>query len=328
MREFRTAIRSIQDGTVEPVVFLKGNDYYLQSFLFDQLAEQISQDGHVEKTILLPEEMSGREIVDQLTKTDLFSQKKIFILRNPRALRDPYRRELLEYCRQPLPEHYLVVIVDDFNDRSAFVRKLAEIVEPVSVRTPFKSELRKWSRYFFKVQGISPSPQVIEMVLEIAGDSVYHLANEIEKIGLSLNEDEELTPEKVREFSGWQREYQTWEFLHAVGRRNLEVAVVQGWSLLAQGISMLTLIYRLAALFRELLFLKISPGTSGKQNGYIPLSDGIRRQLPQFAKAYSRKELEHALKALHHADEHIKTTSTPDESLLIQFLFGTISVHG
>jgi DNA polymerase-3 subunit delta len=328
MRDFRTAVGNIQEGNIAPVVFLKGNDYYLQSFLIDKLAGQIVPDGTVEKTLLLPEEMSGREIVDQLTKTDLFSQEKIFILRNPRALREPYRRELLDYCRQPLPNHYLVVIIDDFNERSALVRKLTEIVEPVSVRTPFKSELRKWSRYFFKAQGMTPSPQVIEMVLEIAGDSVYHLANEIEKIALNLDKDQELTPEKVKEFAGWQREYQTWEFLHAVGRRNLEVAVVQGWSLLTQGISMLTLIYRLAALFRELLFLKISLGTSGKQNGYIPLSDGIRRQLPQFAKAYSRKELEHALKALHHADEHIKTTSTPDESLLIQFLFGTLSAHG
>ncbi len=328
MREFRTAIRSIQDGKVEPVVFLKGNDYYLQSFLLDQLTKRISPGGTVEKTILLPEEMSGREIIDQLTKTDLFSQEKIFMLRNPRALREPYRRELLDYCRQPLPNHYLIIIIDNFNDQSTFVKKLAEIVEPVSVRTPFQKELRKWCRYFFKTQGITPSPQVVEMVLEIAGDSVYHLANEIEKIGLSLDKDQELTPEKVQEFAGWQREYQTWEFLLAVGRRNLEVAIVQGWSLLTQGISMLTLIYRLTTLFRELLFLKISPGTSGKQNGYIPLSDGLRRQLPQFAKAYSRKELEYALKALHHADEHVKTTSTPDESLLIQFLFGALSIRG
>ncbi|MFQ6606596.1 MAG: DNA polymerase III subunit delta [Fidelibacterota bacterium] len=328
MREFRPAIRRIQDGSVEPVVFLKGNDYYLQSFFIDRLAEQVFPDKPVEKTILLPEEMSKREILDHLTKTDLFSQEKIFVLRNPQALRDSYLREFLEYCRQPLPQRYLVVVVDDFYDRSAAVRKLTEIVEPVSVRTPFTGELRKWSRYFFKTQGITPSPQVIEMVLEIAGDSVYHLANEIEKICLNLDKDQDLTPEKVREFAGWQREYQMWEFLHTVGRRNLEAAVVQGWSLLSHGTAMLTLIYRLAALFRELLFLKISPGTSGKQNGYIPLSDGIRRQLPQFAKAYSRKELEQALKALHHADRYIKTTSTPDESLLIQFLFGTLSTHG
>ena len=40
----------------------------------------------IEKILMLPDDMSGKEIVDRITTKDLFSTKKIFIIRDPQKI--------------------------------------------------------------------------------------------------------------------------------------------------------------------------------------------------------------------------------------------------
>ena len=41
----------------------------------------------IEKVLMLPDDMSGKEIVDRITTKDLFSTKKIFIIRDPQKIK-------------------------------------------------------------------------------------------------------------------------------------------------------------------------------------------------------------------------------------------------
>ena len=101
---------------------------------------------------------------------------------------------------------------------------------------------------FFDDQGIDAPPSVVQAVLEIAGDSVYHIANQVEKICLGLGENDILTPEVVQKFSGWNREYQKWEFLNAVGQKDLPKALLTGNNYISRN-DMISLLPNLTALF-------------------------------------------------------------------------------
>ena len=328
MRTTSDILRVVQAGNIEPVYFLLGEEYYLQYLIIEQISKALFDEIKQDKTLLLPDELSNKEIIDQLTQTDLFSSKKLFILRNPAALRNKYREELLDYCRNPLQNHNLIIIEDDYSNKKAMTKDLKKNLDAISVQIPFANEMKKWTRFFFKEKQLIASDNAIDALIEIAGDSVYHIANEVEKIALNVLDDVPLTLDTIYQFSGWQRDYQRWEFLQAIGLRDLEKALLLGQSLFRQGQTMLGLMYPLTSLFQELLFEKLSSGTLSVKKGYIPLPPSVVKKLPQIAKRFSKEEIEYALLLLGNIDQRLKTTNEPDESLLSQFLFTVLTAHG
>ena len=317
-------MNSLKNGVVEPIYLFQGTDKYLQRFLSDKIAQKHFQDSKSDKILLIPDDMKGPEIIEQITATDLFSSEKMFVLLEPQKISGQSRKELLSYCDKPIKSNCLVIVLEEFGKNVAMVRELTSRFTAINVSSPFENDMRKWAQYFLKDKGIKANTKVLNTIIEIAGDSVGHIANEIDKISILLDEGQELTDDLVQQFSGWKREHQRWEFFKYLGNKDLKQTLKIGLSLITQNETMLTLIYPLTTFFQELLFTKLSPDLVPGRNGYVPLSNSIVKSLPQFAKKYSRKETELALKLLGEIDVRSKTTTVSDESEMTKFLFNLL----
>ena len=115
--------------------------------------------------------------------------------------------------------------------------------------------------YFFKERHKSAHPSVVNIMVEMAGDSVAHLRNEIEKVCLWAGDRNEITSEDIELFSGWKREHQRWEFLLALGGKDYDRTIALGKTIITSNESMISLIYSLTTLFQEMLFAKMKNGT-------------------------------------------------------------------
>jgi len=294
-----------RQGDWQQVYFLMGDDYFLQEYFIKKLESIIFHDKVIHREILIPEDMGQQEIIDRLLQTDLFSTNSLFVLRNPQLIRNKFRDELLHFCGHPTPNHYLVIILDDFNSKLSIAKKLRSLLNPIDCRSPFENTLRSWAKRFFDDQGIDAPPSVVQEVLDMSGDSVYHIFNQIEKICIGLGDDDILTPEYVRKFGGWNREFKMWEFLNAVGQKDLSKALIIGNDLISRN-NFISLIPNLTSLFQELLYIKMENGTSNMFSGFIPLTNGVRKRLPSHAKKFSKKEIENTLAILGDIDRSIK----------------------
>lgn len=318
---------SFKRGELQQIYFLLGDDYFLHEYLIQKLEKLIFSQKDTHREILIPEDMGQSEIIDRLMQADLFSASKLFVLRNPQLLRGKYRDELFQFCNNPIANHYLVIILDDFNSKLSLTQKLKTILKPIDCRSPFENKLRSWAKRFFDDQGIDAPPSVIQEVLDMSGDSVYHIYNQIEKICIGLDDKDILTPEYVRKFGGWNREFKMWEFLNAVGQKDLSKALIIGNDLISRN-NFMTLIPNLTSLFQELLYIKMENGTSKVFSGFIPLTNGVKNKLPSHGKKYTKKEIENTLAILGDIDRSIKTSSENNESLLTRFLFNTLGHNG
>ena len=74
MRTTGDILRTVKAGNIEPVYFLLGEEYYLQHLIIEHICKAIFGNSKKNKTLLLPDELSNKEIIDQLTQTDLFFQ--------------------------------------------------------------------------------------------------------------------------------------------------------------------------------------------------------------------------------------------------------------
>jgi DNA polymerase III delta subunit len=328
MRSSGEALREVKNGNIDSVYFLLGADYYLQNLIISEISKVIFKEIKEDKTFLLPDDMKSEEIIDKITQSDLFSTKKLLVLRNPGALRNKARSDFLSYCKNPMANIFLIIIEDDFSDRKSITKELKKINNTVSVQTPFPSEMKKWTRFMISEKQLTFQENIIDIIVEVAGDSLFHIENEIEKISLNINNEEEITLDFINQASGWRMQYKRWQFFQALGKRDLDRSLILGLSLLNQGNSMISLMYPLTAFFQELLFKKKSSGTLPIKNSYIPLPPSVIKQFPQIANRFNKEEIEYALTILGKIDQRLKTTSLSDEALFTNFLFSVLQANG
>ena len=318
--KLREAINDIKTGVVHPVYFLKGNDHFLQNFLIDELAKEIFDNQSENRILMLPDEMSGKEIVDRLTNMDLFSERKLFILRDPQKLKGKASSDLIALCENSIDNHFIVLINDDWIAKTAFFKKIETFINPIDVQTPFINEMKKWANYLIKKRGKAAVSKVQQIMVDMAGDSVAHLDNEIEKICLFIGERNNIEAEDIEEFSGWKRDRQRWEFLTALADKDYSKSIKLGKAIVTKHDSMIALIYPLTTLFQELLFFKMKKGTFKEYQGYTPIPPSLKKRIPQFSKQFTIERLDSTLKMLGDIDKRQKTTYSLDETELIQLI--------
>ena len=328
MRSSGELLRDVKKGNIDPVYFLLGGDYYLQNLIINEISKTIFKEIKQDKTFLFPDEMKSEDIINTITQNDLFSSKKLLVIRNPGSLRNKARLDFLSYCKNPMINNCLIIIEDDFSDRKSITKELKKINNTVSVQTPFPNEMRKWTKFILLEKQLNFQEEIIDIIVEIAGDSLFHIYNEIEKMSLNVDNNDELTKDFIDQTSGWRMQYRRWQFFQSLGKRDLDKSLILGLSLLNQGNSMISLMYPLTAFFQELLFLKKRSGTFSLKNSYIPLPPSVIKQIPQIANRFNKEEIEYALTILGKIDQRLKTTNLSDEALFSNFLFSILQANG
>ena len=318
--KLKQALNNIDNGIIDPIYTLKGNDYYLQNLFLKKLSSTYFKNRVVNRMLLLPDDMTGKEIVDSITNIDLFSSKKIFILREPQKLRGQHSAELLNVFKNPNEEQIIVVINDDWLSKSTFLKKIENIVDVIDVQTPFSNTLKKWINYMFNQKGKNIDNQGTNLLSDMAGDSLWHLDNEIQKICLFVGERHNITADDIRAFSSIGRDKYRWEFLLSLGEKNVSKATSLGVNLLRKNETMSSLIFPMSNLFQEILFFKMNNGTFVNSRSYNSISASLRKRLPEFAERYSYEKIYVALRVLGNIDKRQKTSYSINETELLYFI--------
>jgi DNA polymerase III delta subunit len=319
MIKIKDILTELKKDVVRPLYYIKGPDYFLQNFFINYLTNTIFKDSNVDKIILLPDEMNGSEIIHRLTSQDLFSAKKLFILRSPQKIKGKANSELVNFCKNPVLNHVLVLISDDWSS-SATLKKIEKFIDPIDTQTPFENEIKKWARYLFKNNGKTLKPEGIDILVKNSGDNLSHLNNEIEKICISSGDRDIIDVEDIKKFSGWKREHKRWEFLNALGKRNYKDSIIIGKTLITNQESMISLLYPLTYMFQEILYEKIKNGTFNNHRSYIPIPPSIKNNIGQYAKSFSYEEVESIIIQLGNIDKKQKSVMSIDETDLIQLI--------
>ena len=278
----------------------------------------------IDKIILSVEEFGSKEIISKINESDLFSSRKIIILRSPNSLRGKTRDELLEYCLSPSSDKYLVLIQDEFSLKNKFIKGLASNSTAVSTSTPFDNELKMWVTFFFKKNGFENIPdKITDDLISIFGESVFTIKNEIDKLCLGMAPNSDLNDVVLNEDIHLGRSYKKFELFNYIGRRDIFSSLKLGRSLVSKDSSMLDLIRPLNELFQELLFIKIFKATNRPHNSFSLLSPSIRKNIPQYANNFTSKEIVQAIRKLAYIDKQIKTSKIDDKSAITEFIYST-----
>ncbi|MEE2877071.1 MAG: DNA polymerase III subunit delta [Candidatus Neomarinimicrobiota bacterium] len=311
---------SVRNGCLTSVYFLNGDDYYLQTLFVDEVVKALSSDESVEKHFISAESADYSSVVADLSSDSLFGGKKLYILHNPTRMAGKAKIDFFRYCTSPNPNNCLIVILDKVDRQLAFFKNLSKIVPPINTAPPFLNKMAGWVQFLLNRNEVSATDEASELLLELCGDSVYHIANEIEKIKIGIPEKSPIEAKEVKRFSGWKREFFPWHLSDAVGRRNLRDSIQIGRSLVSQGVGVSVLVSNLSTLFQELYLMRLPDGDYGTSPKTGWLNQILSRKLPNYLNNFSHNELGKNVRELFMADQNLKTGKSSGEILLIPLL--------
>ena len=244
----------------------------------------------------------------------------MFILKNFQRLKLKQQDEILEYVTKPLENHLLFIINDDFFKKTNNLNKLEKLIGYVDVQTPLNYEMKKWVKYFFKKNGVEVENKVVDTLVDLVGDSLSNLKNEVDKICLFKGNEKKVFFHEMDLFSFLVSNRQRKELLFSIAERNFNKSILSMRVILAQGDSMLSLLYPITILLQELLFAKMNNGTYPNYKGYIGLPLSLKSKILSFKEFYTIDEIEKGLIELGKIDYRQKTGNSNDEIDLLQFL--------
>ena len=328
MKSIISEIKKINDDNFDNIYYLVGDDHFLQNFFIKKIKKSIPQNNSMEKLFFIGGFDSSESIIQSLYATDIFQSKKLIILRNPNGLKGKSREELLNYVQKPIKENILILTQDEYSIKNKLINTLSSLLNPISTQTPFFSDFIIWARIFIKSHDLRLVDQNdLNLLVKLNSENLYFLHSAIEKLSLNVENGKKISKNEIIENSFNLNAISLFNFFDAFGKKDLEKSIYFSFFLLNNNVTILRFVKMFADFFQKMLFIKIFRGTnkSASSFNYTLLNRSIDKNISEYAKNFSSKDIVHCLRYLQNIDIKIKTSSTNDKSILANFIFTSLS---
>ncbi len=303
--------RHLERKALKPLYVFFGDEEFLMHRALARLAEGLT-DQWGEAPVQVMREASEVELPDFLAESrvaSLWGPGQLLVLRrlelNAAAL-----EAINAYLDHPAPRSWVLLLAE-----GAKTRELAK--NPVWVRLQRdeaalgffhlkEAELFQWLTQEAKSLGKSLTLAAAQRLVEIVGDNLAELSQELEKLALYAGEEKALTPNLVNQLATHSRTYNIFALVDALGEAGPHKRLTALGQLLDLGEPPARIVGMLAWQLRQLIRLKEGPSA---QTQGLNLPQWKSRKLAQQAARFSEAALRSHLLLLHHLDLQLKTSA-------------------
>jgi len=334
VQKFRQLLSSLEESR-EPAYLLHGEEMYLQDKFLQTMNDVFEHfyQSQWNKYTYHASDISSEVILSELTGVSLFSEPRLVIIKELSELDESGRSALLQYLENPQEETCLVLLSETPRLSSKFLKKVKALSLPVEVRIPWMREMDEWLQEMLRNRNMEASPEIRSVLIETAGETLQHLANELEKIRAAYSSEKVvLTREILEKHVGQSRTHSTFELKDILGTKSLHQILGYVFSLLEEGASVSYILMTVANYYEELWLIKEMLGEQKPDKEINRVVFGGRNLAWKYKKVvnkFSRDELLRAFPLLEEADLITKTTSNLDaKNYLTAFFHEMLTSQG
>ena len=334
--------------------FFYGEENFLAHQFIDDLKKVLFPDEEGEPVI---ERFSlashpWRDIIDSARTTPLlFSSSRLIIIESPprkkenipspkEELSSSDKKVLEEYFSSPVPNTVLAAIFPGKIRKTSglikFLSTLPSSAVSVKETKPLKNwELISWIERKLYFWGKVADQDAVERLIELAGNNLRRIDNEIEKVVTYVGENKNVSVDDVSQVTGWVRSFVEWELSESLDRADYKQCLIVVNKLLdKEGMVPVNIMGLIAGFFRDLLLVKLrlNEGKKDRKSIFKEVKPQILekygrlyqdkfKQLFSMADSVSMQNLKHILSLLRDVDLKLRTTSLSFQVLIEGFLF-------
>ena len=225
---YESVMHDLQQRKFRPVYYLMGEEPYYIDKISDWIAENVLQpEGRdFDQTVLFGSDVNASQIVDAAKRYPMMSEYQVLIVKEAQNVKNVEALE--KYMKAPMPSTILVMCHKN-GTIDGRKREYVKAIQQAGILFESKKlrerDLPGFIERYLKAQEASIDPKSTQMIAEAIGADLSRLTGELDKVLLSLPEqDRRVTPQVVEDQIGVSKDYNAFELRDAIVNRNIEKA--------------------------------------------------------------------------------------------------------
>lgn len=220
---FDEIIGNLQKKIYHPIYFLMGEETYFIDKISDYIADHVLTDAEkgFNQTILYGKELEPHAIIANARRFPMMANHQVIIVREAQNIKKI--EELETYVKNPLNSTILVINYKykTLDKRKTFPKLIDQKGVLFESKKIYDNQLPNWISSYLKNQQYTISPQAAAMIAEYLGADLGKVANELDKLIISLPVGTQITPDHIEKNIGISKEFNVYELQNALGERDL-----------------------------------------------------------------------------------------------------------
>ncbi len=221
---FDTVMRDLKARKFAPVYYLMGDEAYYIDQISNWIAENVLQpeERDFNQTIVFGSDVTAAQVVDLAKRYPMMAEKQVIIVKEAQNIKNTEAIEA--YVQKPAPTTVLVFChkngsLDKRKRLSGLIDKAGVLFESKKLKEAY---LPSFIDSYLRAKGVSIDQKSTQIIADSIGADLSRLASELDKIIISLPEnDRRVTPEVVENQIGVSKDFNGFELRDAIVNRNV-----------------------------------------------------------------------------------------------------------
>ena len=225
---YESVMHDLQQRKFRPVYYLMGDEPYYIDKISDWIAENVlpPEGRDFDQTVLFGSDVNASQIVDAAKRYPMMSEYQVLIVKEAQNVKNAEALE--KYMKAPMPSTILVLCHKN-GTIDGRKREYVKAIQQAGILFESKKlrerDLPGFIERYLKAQEASIDTKSTQMIAEAIGADLSRLTGELDKVLLSLPEqDRRVTPQVVEDQIGVSKDYNAFELRDAIVNRNIEKA--------------------------------------------------------------------------------------------------------
>jgi len=227
-------LRDLKNKVYHPVYFLCGDEPYYIDMISDFIEKNVLNDGEKEfnQTVVYGKETDVPTLVSYAKRYPMMSNYQVIIVKEAQEIKTLLGKDsggkddknpLLDYIRQPQKSTLLVICYKykTLDKRTRTAKELEKNALVFASKKLYDNQVPDWVIGYVQSRGFRINPKAAALVAEHLGNDLSKVANEIDKLLINLESGREIDFDLVEKNIGISKEFNVFELLKELGRRNV-----------------------------------------------------------------------------------------------------------
>ena len=316
----------IKTGSFRQVYLLCGEEVYLKNQYKNRLRNAILPDGDTMNfSYFEGKGIDVRQVIDQAETMPFFADHRLILVENSGFFKNA-SPQLAEYLPGMPEETILVFVENEVDKRGKLYKAVKSAGRIVEMGRQDGKTLTAWVLGMLKKEKKNITGDALNLFLEMAGNDMENIANELEKLISYTLDQNAIGREDVEAVCTVTTESKVFDMIHAVAEKQQKKALDLYYDLLALKEPPMRILFLVARQFNQMLQVK-DLREQGYDNTTIASKAGlapfvVKRSISQ-AGRFSKETLQKAVQDCVEAEEAVKTGRLGDrlavEMLIVRY---------
>ncbi|MGV8095960.1 MAG: DNA polymerase III subunit delta [Mangrovibacterium sp.] len=221
--EYEEIINNLKNKMYHPIYFLMGEESYFIDQISDYIAENVltKAEKDFNQYILYGKDVDADTIITYARRFPMMANYQVVIIREAQNIKKI--EDLEPYVNNPLKSTILVINYKykTIDRRKGIAKALSKKGVLFESKKIYDNKLPAWISGYLAEQQYSIEPQASAMLSEYLGTDLSKVANELNKLIISLPQKTRITPDHVEKNIGISKDFNIFELQNTLGERNV-----------------------------------------------------------------------------------------------------------